>query len=86
MVSALVLVLACFSVNAEETTTEKNEAVERYILAEKRGTSPIKMGRKKHPTIVPKDAVQLFCTLEASSDGFDRSRLFILYRNLKLCD
>ncbi len=86
MFSTLVLILACAPAIAEETSAEKNEAIERYVLVEEQVGIRAKANGNKKLLFRPFSVLSSSFQCVDAFNHLSRPKLFILYRNLKLCD
>ena len=84
--SVLVMLLALAPAVAEETSIEKNESIERYMLVDEQVASKIKSSTHKIqvPSLLP--LLRGFSVLGGANNHPGQVKLFILYHNLKLCD
>lgn len=83
---SLVLILACAPAMAEETATEKNESIERYILAEQQASFRAKATGNSNSLPAPFRITPSFFPSFDAPTPLPHPKLFILYHNLKLCD
>ena len=83
----LILLLAFAPAIAEETSAEKNEPIERCMLAAERVAGKDKRGSKVIPFPMLAWACRsLFQQADSQNHLGHPTKLFILYHNLKLCD
>ena len=86
MFGTLVLILACAPAIAEETSAEKNEVTERYVLVEEQVGIWTKANGNKKSLLRPLGVLSTSFRYVDVFNRLSRPKLFILYRNLKLCD
>ena len=84
--SLLVVLLALAPAVAEETSTEKCESIERYMLVDEHVAGKIKSITNKTQVPSLSSLLRGFSALEGANNHPGQAKLFILYHNLKLCD